>query len=371
MRVSAVFCAPLCIALALSAFPAVAGMKYVAVVETEVDAASGASAEMTSAEVRLLTTELRREAVKNLPRGQYSVMTTETVYAQGTATLLECAEENCVIALGSKIGADYIVRGTISKFQTLFTLSVEIYDTEDGNLVASSDPVRSENIRGLLENAAPVCAAMYRAFADTQVTAAVTPAAPEPALEPAAPPLPPATYAVAANAAPPKGGYVSRNPNLPNYAPGARVNIMATPAKGYAFTGWSGAGLPDDAAGGPQNPLTLTVIGDLALTANFNKLPKPPKPPKPQPAPKAVTAAPGAPKNKNAFYAGLALDAASVGALAIGILQNGNVKSYTDDGKYDNRAEYGDAKDAESKRNKAYIIGGALLLAGASVHILF
>jgi hypothetical protein len=168
------------IVLAITVFPVAAGVKYVAVVETEIDARSGAAADLTSAEVAIITTELRREAVKNLPRSQYNIMTTETVIAQGSATLEQCFDENCVISLGSKIGADYIVRGTISKFQTLFILSVEIYETEDGNLVASSDPVRSENIRGLLENAAPVCAEMYKAFAAAQTLAPAPVVAPEP-----------------------------------------------------------------------------------------------------------------------------------------------------------------------------------------------
>jgi hypothetical protein len=122
-----------------------AQVKYVAVVETEVDAHSGASAKLNKAEVRQITQELRREAVKNLlPREKFHIMTSETVMAQGSAVLEECAEENCVISLGSKIGADYIVRGTISKFGTKLTLSVEIYETENGTLVASSDPIRSE-----------------------------------------------------------------------------------------------------------------------------------------------------------------------------------------------------------------------------------
>jgi hypothetical protein len=160
---------------ALFAGVSVAGMKNVAVVETEIDAQSGASTKMTSADVRLVTTELRREAVKNLPRNRYNIMTSETVYAQGSAVLEECAEENCVIALGSKIGADYIVRGIVSRIQTMFTLSVEIYETENGNLVASSDPVRSESVLELLEKAAVACASMYRTFANEQHTTSSTP----------------------------------------------------------------------------------------------------------------------------------------------------------------------------------------------------
>jgi hypothetical protein len=144
-------------------------VKNVAVVETEIDAQSGASGELTSADARLVTAELRREAVKNLPRSRYNVMTSETVYAQGSAVLEECADENCVIVLGSAIGADFIVRGIISKVQTLFTLSVEIYETDNGNLVASSDPIRSESLGELLEQARVNCAQMYKTFVDSYI----------------------------------------------------------------------------------------------------------------------------------------------------------------------------------------------------------
>jgi hypothetical protein len=112
---------------AMTAPAALAQIKYVAVIETELDATSGASADLSSAEVRQITAELRREAVKNLAQDKYSVMTSETVQAQGGAVLEECADENCVIILGSKIGADYIVRGIISKFKTRLTLSIESY----------------------------------------------------------------------------------------------------------------------------------------------------------------------------------------------------------------------------------------------------
>jgi uncharacterized protein (TIGR02145 family) len=146
-------------------------IKYVAVVETEMDAQSGASAQLNPAEVRQVTAVLRKEAVKNLPLGRYNIMTSETVQAQGGAVLEECADENCVITLGSKIGADYIVRGTISKFGTMLTVSVDIYETNDGNLVASSELVRSENIVDLLDKTAGACADMYRTFENQQRTA--------------------------------------------------------------------------------------------------------------------------------------------------------------------------------------------------------
>ncbi|MDR2593016.1 MAG: hypothetical protein LBC59_09505 [Chitinispirillales bacterium] len=146
----------------------VAGAKYVAVVETDVDASSGASADLNSAEVREITAELRRQATENLPRSQYNVMTSETVQSMGGAVLEECAEENCVIALGSKIGADYIVRGIISKFQTKLTLAIELYETENGTLVVSSEAIRSESLSDLLDKATVASANMYKKFAEIQ-----------------------------------------------------------------------------------------------------------------------------------------------------------------------------------------------------------
>jgi len=74
------------------------------------------------------------------------------------------------------------VRGTISKIQTRFTLSVEIYETDDGNLVASSEPIRSESLGDLLEQTAAVCADMYKTFVNAQ-TPAPEAAAPAPAVQ--------------------------------------------------------------------------------------------------------------------------------------------------------------------------------------------
>jgi len=154
--------------LALLAGMSAAGVKYVAVVETDVDAASGASADINPAEVRQVTAELRRQAAKNLPPDRYSVMTSETVQSMGGAVLEECADENCVITLGSRIGADYIVRGIISKFGTKLTLLVELYETDNGTLVISSEPVRSETKGELLEMATEACGNMFREFAGGQ-----------------------------------------------------------------------------------------------------------------------------------------------------------------------------------------------------------
>jgi len=154
--------------IALFAGISVAGVKNVAVVESDIDESSGASEQISRADVRLVTAELRREAVKNLPASKYNIMTSETVIAQGGAVLEECADENCVISLGSKIGADYIVRGTVSKMESKFTLQVEMYETDNGNLVASCEPVRAGSVGELIEKAAEVCGNMYRTWVASQ-----------------------------------------------------------------------------------------------------------------------------------------------------------------------------------------------------------
>jgi uncharacterized protein (TIGR02145 family) len=237
--------------VAVFASVSVAAVKHVAVVEMEIDMNPGEAAKLEMSEVRLITDELREKAVNNLPRGRYNVMTTETVMAQSGSVLSECAEENCVITLGSRIGADYIVRGKLGKFQSLFTLSAVIYETENGFLVASSRTVRSERMTELLEEASAACEEMYRTFAGSQSSA------PQPK------PQQPVTYAVTVNVNPPDGGYVTRSLNKTAYSAGEPLVLTATAYDGYAFTGWSGTLTSAKAT------IRGSVKGDMAMTANF------------------------------------------------------------------------------------------------------
>jgi len=141
------------------------------------------------------------------------------------------------------------VRGTISKLQTKFTCSAEIYETENGNLVASSDPVRSESVVELLERAAAACADMYKTFADTQNSMR----------------KPSATYIVTVNVNPINGGDVSRSSSKVVYNAGEPLTLTATPYNGYTFTGWSGASTSTNAT------LTGQINRNLTLTANFQQ----------------------------------------------------------------------------------------------------
>ncbi len=62
---------------------------------------------------------------------------------------------------------------------------------------------------------------------------------------------------------PPAGGLVIRSPDAASYTTGATITLTATPATGYAFTGWSGD------LSGTTNPATITMDTDKTVTASF------------------------------------------------------------------------------------------------------
>ncbi len=58
-------------------------------------------------------------------------------------------------------------------------------------------------------------------------------------------------------------GTVSRNPPGTTYPGGTSVTLTATPASGFVFAGWTGD------AGGATNPVTITILGNATVAANF------------------------------------------------------------------------------------------------------
>ena len=59
------------------------------------------------------------------------------------------------------------------------------------------------------------------------------------------------------------GGTISRNLDLAYYTSGTSVTVTATPASGYAFTGWSGASTDTNTR------VVIPMNGNKTLTANF------------------------------------------------------------------------------------------------------
>ncbi|WP_240676236.1 InlB B-repeat-containing protein [Botryobacter ruber] len=66
-------------------------------------------------------------------------------------------------------------------------------------------------------------------------------------------------------------GTVAKSPNQATYTSGSTVSLTATPASGYAFTGWSGD------ASGTANPLLVTMNSNKNITATFTALPSGPQ----------------------------------------------------------------------------------------------
>jgi large repetitive protein len=62
-------------------------------------------------------------------------------------------------------------------------------------------------------------------------------------------------------------GSISKSPNKTSYTAGESVQLTATPAAGWQFTGWSGS------VTGTTNPLTLIMDGSKSVTATFIQLP--------------------------------------------------------------------------------------------------
>jgi uncharacterized repeat protein (TIGR02543 family) len=346
-----------CIA-AMTAPAATAQIKFVAVLETEVDAQSGAAAKLNKAEVRQITAVLRNEARNTLPSGKYKIMTNESIIAAlGSESAGDCNDENCAITIGRRVSADYVIHGTVSMFKTILTLSIVMYDTDDGTLVGSAQ-ISFERAEELLGKAAAECRDMYKRFLNEFGAAQKTPAPP-----------PPTTYAVSVNVNPNDGGYVSRSPNKEAYNAGEMLTLTAIPYSSYTFAGWSGASSSTKAT------LTAPVDRDLTLTANFQYVKKPePKPKpvtpysmKPQPAaPKpSLGLAPEPPAKKRHTLAAVSLDAVGAGLLWFGYSINSDVKANNKE------MQWTAAEKSASQRNAAYTAGSIILLSGISVHIFF
>jgi uncharacterized repeat protein (TIGR02543 family) len=75
----------------------------------------------------------------------------------------------------------------------------------------------------------------------------------------------PTEYSLTANVV--GSGSVAKNPNLALYVSGASVELTATPAVGYVFSGWSGD------LTGTTNPASITMDSDKTVTATFTLIP--------------------------------------------------------------------------------------------------
>ena len=120
-------------------------------------------------ESRHLTDELRRQAVMNLPKSEYTVMTRDNVIALIPADEkeAECLAESCAVTIGRAIGVEFITQGSIGKFGDMLTISVELYETMNAKLLASI-VFESKDIKGLLNVIRSEAKPLFQSILDTK-----------------------------------------------------------------------------------------------------------------------------------------------------------------------------------------------------------
>jgi len=70
-------------------------------------------------------------------------------------------------------------------------------------------------------------------------------------------------------------------------------------------------------------------------------------------------------KKKTLLTTAISLDVIGLGAIAYGLIENGNMKTHIDS------KEFSSAESSQSKRNAAYIAGALILASGVTIHIFF
>jgi len=118
--------------------------------------------ELTINELRLLSDELRRQAVNILPANEFNVLTRDGMFALIPADEkeAECLAESCAVDIGRAIGAEYISSGRIAIFAGKLSLTVELYETMGGRLLGSFLTYGTD-IMGLMETIKSESPAMF------------------------------------------------------------------------------------------------------------------------------------------------------------------------------------------------------------------
>jgi len=111
---------------------------------------SGDDINLSISEYRHLTDELRTRARETLS-STYTILTRDNIFQllPPDEKEAECLAESCAVDIGRAIGAEYVTQGTIGKFEGMLTLTVELYESMNGNMLGSF-VTESKNASGLL-----------------------------------------------------------------------------------------------------------------------------------------------------------------------------------------------------------------------------
>jgi TolB-like protein len=118
--------------------------------------------ELTISEFRLLSDELRRQAVNILPAKEFTVLTRDGIIAliPPDEKEAECLAESCAVEIGRAIGVEYISAGQIAKFAGKLSLTVELYESMGGRLLGSFLTYGTD-VMGLMETIKAESPAMF------------------------------------------------------------------------------------------------------------------------------------------------------------------------------------------------------------------
>jgi hypothetical protein len=118
--------------------------------------------ELTISEFRLLSDELRRQAVNLLPAEEFTVLTRDGIISlmPPDEKETECLAESCTVDIGRAIGAEYISAGQVAKFAGKLSLTIELYETMGGRLLGSF-LTYGTGIEGLMETIKAESPAMF------------------------------------------------------------------------------------------------------------------------------------------------------------------------------------------------------------------
>ena len=120
--------------VAVLAVPSLARNVFVAVLETVTLGTS-----ISKGERIFLTDKLRSKAIEVLPTyNNFVIMTRDNILTMlpPGSTLEEC-EGECLVQTGKNISADYVAQARVGQFGSDLTLTVELYETASGKMLAN------------------------------------------------------------------------------------------------------------------------------------------------------------------------------------------------------------------------------------------
>jgi hypothetical protein len=112
----------------------------------EITIASDDEIDFTIDETKFLSDELRRQAALLLPN-DYSVLTREKIISLAQQT---SEDLSTVLDIGRAIKSEYVTQGSISKLGGIYTLTVELYETQSGKLLGYFTK-ESPDLKGFLD----------------------------------------------------------------------------------------------------------------------------------------------------------------------------------------------------------------------------